>query len=71
MVGGMNYWVHQHIPPLSWINPAARLVDALQSLYYFDSLSTFWLNNALLLVFAVAVFLLSALRLRRYQYESI
>jgi ABC-2 type transport system permease protein len=71
MVGGMNYWVHQHIPPLSWINPAARLVDALQSLYYFDSLSTFWLNNALLLVFAVAFFLLSALRLRRYQYESI
>ena len=71
MMGGMNYWVHQHIPLLSWINPSARLVDALQSLYYFDSLSIFWLNNALLLVFAVVIFLLSALRLRRYQYESI
>ena len=71
MMGGVNYWVHQNMPLLSWINPAARLVDALQSLYYFDSLSAFWLNNALLLVFAIVFFLLSVLRLRRYQYESI
>lgn len=71
MMGGMNYWVHQHIPVLSWINPAARLVDALQSLYYFDSLATFWLNSGILMAFAVLLFVVSALRLRRYQYESI
>ncbi len=71
MMGGMNYWVHQHIPVLSWINPAARLVDALQSLYYFDSLATFWLNTGILFIFAILFFVASALRLRRYQYESI
>ena len=71
MMGGINYWIHQNIPVLSWINPAARLVDALQSLYYFDSLTTFWLNTGLLFGFAILFFALSALRLRRYQYESI
>lgn len=71
MVGGLNYYVQQYIPLLGWLNPAARLVDALHSLYYFDSLQTFTLNIVILLLFSAVFFTASALRLRRYQYESI
>lgn len=71
MMGGLNYWIHQHVPFLSWINPASRLVDALHSLYYYDSLEPFFLNTGILFVFCAAFFILAALRLRRYQYESI
>lgn len=71
MVGGMNYMVQQYLPIIGWLNPAARLVDALHSLYYFDTLQPFFLNVVILLAFSAVFFLLSALRLRRYQYESI
>lgn len=71
MIGGMNYWVQQNIPLLGWINPAARLVAALHSLYYYDSLAQYFLNLGLLTGFFVLFFALTALRLRRYQYESI
>lgn len=71
MVGGINYWIQEYIPIFAWINPAMRLVDALHSLYYFDTLEPFILNVLILLVISFILFAISALRLRRYQYESV
>ncbi|MCI8632359.1 MAG: ABC transporter permease [Lachnospiraceae bacterium] len=71
MVGGINYWIQEYIPIFAWLNPAMRLVDAMHSLYYFDTIEPFLLNTAILLLFSVVFFALSALRLRRYQYESV
>ena len=71
MVGGMNYIVQQHAPVLAWLNPAARLVDALHSLYYFDTLQPFFLNVGILLAFSAVFYTAAAVRLRRYQYESL
>ncbi len=71
MVGGVNYWIQEYIPVFAWLNPAMRLVDAMHSLYYFDTIQPFLLNVSILLLFSVVFFALSAVRLRRYQYESV
>lgn len=71
MVGGVNYWIQEYIPVFAWLNPAMRLVDAMHSLYYFDTIQPFLLNVGILLLFSVVFFALSAVRLRRYQYESV
>lgn len=71
MFSGINYWLMQHLPAVSWLNPAARLTDALYSLYYYDTLQPFVMNVGIMLLFSAAAFAVSAVIMRRYRYESI
>lgn len=71
MVEGMRYAVEQKAPVLSWLNPAARIADAFYSLYYFDDYYRYLLNMGVILTMAAVFFLLTAVSLRRQQYESI
>lgn len=71
MVEGMRYTVDQKAPVLSWLNPAARISDAFYSLYYFDDYRRYFLNMAVILIMAAVFFLLTAVSVRRQQYESI
>lgn len=71
MVEGINYWIQKHIPILSWINPAARVADAFYRIYYYDTYGLYLLDLAILIAMAAALFLISAVLLRRRKYESI
>lgn len=48
MVSGINYRIAKTFPVLSWLNPAARISDALYCLYYYDGYGQYMLNLAVL-----------------------
>ena len=71
MVGGINYTVAQKAPLVAWINPAARIVDALYCLYYYDTYERFFLNIFIILAMSAVMLVLTALFARRQRYDSI
>ena len=71
MVGGINYIIAERAPILSWINPAARIADSFYALYFYDTYDRFLLNIGVVLAMSIAMFLGTALFLRRSRYESI
>lgn len=71
MVEGINYAIQRYAPVLGWINPAARVADALYRLYYYDTYGLYLLDLTILIAMAAALFLISAILLRRRKYESI
>lgn len=71
MVSGINYTVAKNAPVLAWINPAARITDAFYCLYYYDTYDQYFLNILVLLLMAAVMTGLTAIFLRRQQYESI
>lgn len=71
MVEGINYAIQRYAPVLGWINPAARVADALYRLYYYDTYGFYLLDLTILIAMAAALFLISAILLRRRKYESI
>lgn len=71
MVEGINYQIQTHAPLLSWINPAARVADAFYRIYYYDTYGLYLIDLAILVAMAAALFLVSAILLRRRKYESI
>lgn len=71
MVDGIQYQIQKHAPILSWINPAARIADALYRLYYYDTYGIYLIDLAILAGMAAALFGISGILLRRRKYESI
>lgn len=71
MVSGINYMIAQKIPVLSWINPAARISDALYCLYYYDGYGQYFLNLGILAAMTLLFSVITAFFLRRQRYESI
>ena len=71
MVGGINYIIAERAPVVSWLNPAARISDAFYALYYYDTYERYLLNIGIILAMAIAMFLVTAIFLRRQSYESI
>lgn len=67
----MKYIIMTNIPLLGYINPCNVLTDALYSLYYFDTLTRFWLNIGILGIMIVVLFTLTCGMIRRQKYESI
>ncbi len=63
--------VARDFPLLSSLNPAKAICDVFYSLYYYDGLDVFAGNMAVLGAFAVALFALSALFMRRQRYASL
>ncbi len=71
MYQDIKYIVAQNVPVLSYINPINLLTDALYSLYYYDNLSRYFLNMALLSVFTILATSGTYLILRRRKYASL
>lgn len=71
MIEGINYLIQKQAPILGWINPAARVADALYRLYYYNTYGLYLLDLAILITMAAVLFLISAILLRRRKYESI
>ena len=71
MVEGISYQIEKHAPVLSWLNPAARISDALYRLYYYDTYELYLIDLAVLIAMAAALFAISGVLLRRRKYESI
>lgn len=71
MVSGINYIIAQKVPVISWINPAARISDALRALYCYDSLTPYLIDMGVLILITVILFAGTAFFLRRQRYESI
>lgn len=71
MVSGINYIVQEKAPILAAVNPAARISDAFYCLYYYDSHGRYWLNMGILVLMTAVMFGVSAVFVRRKQYESI
>lgn len=71
MMSGVNYTIARHLPVLSWINPAARIADALYCLYYYDGYSQYFLNLAVLSIMIMVMLVITTFFVRRQRYESI
>ena len=71
MGADMKYVVQQNVPALGYINPVNLITDAFYSLYYYDGLSRYALNIALLGCMAAVFATLTCLILRRQKYASI
>ncbi|MCI8465551.1 MAG: ABC transporter permease [Lachnospiraceae bacterium] len=71
MVSGINYKIAQILPGLSWLNPAARISDALYCLYYYDGYSQYFLNLGILAAMTLVFSVITAFFLRRQRYESL
>lgn len=71
MVSGINYKIAQTLPLLSWLNPAARISDALYCLYYYDGYGQYFLNLVILAAMTLLFSVVTAFFLRRQRYESI
>lgn len=71
MISNLNFIIAERAPVLSWINPAARITDAFYALYFYDTYERFLINMAVVLGMTVIFFIVSAITLRRPQYESI
>ena len=71
MVGGINYTIAQKAPAVSWLNPAARITDAFYCLYYYDTYERYFLNIGIILAMTIVMLAITAVFVRRQQYESV
>lgn len=67
----MKYIIDKNIPILNKINPANMITDGFYALYYYDTFDRYVLNLISLLLFTIAMLLISINSLRRQRYDSI
>lgn len=65
------YSVRQNAPIIEYLNPVNLLTDSFYSLYYFTSLSRYWLNIGLLCAFIILFCTVTYLIIRRRKYASL
>ena len=71
MYDKMKYIVNTNIPILGYINPVNLIADSFYSLYYYDSLTKFFINLSLLCIFSIIFSSITYLVLRRQKYASL
>ncbi len=71
MANQMKYFVQENMPIVRYISPANLITDAFYSLYYYDTLSRFWLNIGVLGLISLVFCTITCLVLRRRTYASI
>ena len=71
MVANIKYLAVKKFPVLAYVNPANLIADSFYSLYYYNTYNRYFLNVALLFVFAFVFYLIVYLIMRRQQYESL
>jgi len=67
----MKYFVQQNAPIVSYLSPANLIADAFYSLYYYESLSRFFVNIGILSLISVLFCTITCLVLRRRSYASL
>jgi len=71
MATEMKYFVQQNAPVVSYLSPANLIADAFYSLYYYESLSRFFINIGVLSLISVLFCTITCLVLRRRSYASL
>lgn len=67
----MKYIVQSKFPIIAYINPSNLITDGLYTLYYYDTLTRYFVNLGLLGAYGVIFCILTFLILRRQKYASI
>lgn len=67
----MKYMIQSKFPIISYINPANLITDGLYTLYYYNTLTRYFINLGLLGAYGVVFCILTYLILRRQKYASI
>lgn len=67
----LKYYVDKYLPPLKYINPAALLTDAFNSLYYFNSQAKYFSNLLALFILSLIFTFLSYLFMRGKKYDNV
>jgi ABC-2 type transport system permease protein len=71
MMVSVKHIVRQHLPFLEYVSPASLITDAFYSLYYYDGLTRYFGNMAVLFVLTVFLCAFTCLVLRRKSYASL
>lgn len=71
MIVNMKYIIQQNAPLISYISPANLITDAFYSLYYYDGLSRYFINIAMLGIITAVFCISTCLVLRRQKYASL
>jgi len=67
----IKYIISRKAPLLAYLNPISLLTDAFYALYYYDTLTRFFSNIAVLAVFTAAFCTGTYLIIRRQKYASL
>ncbi|HBB29951.1 MAG TPA: ABC transporter permease [Clostridiales bacterium] len=67
----MKYIMQSNFPIVSYINPSNLITDGLYTLYYYDTLTRYFINLGILGAYGVLFSILTYLILRRQKYASI
>jgi len=67
----MKYIMQSNFPIVSYINPSNLITDGLYTLYYYDTLTRYFVNLGILGAYGVLFSILTYLILRRQKYASI
>lgn len=67
----VKYIVNKNVPILGYLNPANLIADSFYSLYYYNTHAQFFMDIALLSVFAAFFSIITYLVLRRQKYASL
>jgi ABC-2 type transport system permease protein len=71
MYSDIKYIISENVPVLSYLNPMNLLTDAYYCLYYYDSMSRYFLNIGILCLFIVFFSLGTFALVRRRKYASL
>ena len=71
MASNMPYILNQSVPFLKYINPATLITNGFNILYYYEDISSVYMNMAILAGMGVVAVLISYCVLRRKAYASI
>lgn len=67
----MKYIIDKNIPIINKLNPANMITDGFYSLYYYDTLTRYYLNVVSLIIFSLIMIGIAIICLRRQKYDSI
>lgn len=71
MQSSVKYMIERSIPAFPYINPATLIADSFYALYYYTSLTRYWVNLALMGGYTVLFGAIVYFALRRRRYASL
>lgn len=71
MTPNVRYTMIRNVPFLARLNPAELMTDSLFSIYFFDNTAQLLANCLQFIIYAIILFIVSGLLLRRQSYESV
>lgn len=71
MTPNVRYTMIRNVPFLARLNPAELMADSLFSIYFFDNTTRLLTNCLQFIIYAIILFIVSGLLLRRQSYESV